>query len=87
MSGSCSGFAESPTQGFSNRSGLDLVVFSILIAFMIFRPQGLLGRADIQEGMSRMTRYRERLTSQIADPPGPAVGQDSRVALHGDPGP
>jgi branched-chain amino acid transport system permease protein len=27
----------------------DLVIFSILIAFMIFRPQGLLGRADIKK--------------------------------------
>ena len=27
----------------------DLVVFTILIAFMIFRPQGLLGRADIRK--------------------------------------
>ena len=27
----------------------DLVVFLILIAFMILRPQGLLGRADIRK--------------------------------------
>ena len=35
--------------GYSTTAWSDLVVFSILIAFMIFRPQGLLGRADIRK--------------------------------------
>jgi branched-chain amino acid transport system permease protein len=43
------GFAESYTQGYVATKWSDLVVFSILIAFMIFRPQGLLGRADIRK--------------------------------------
>ena len=43
------GFAESYTQGYISTKWYDLVVFSILIAFMIFRPQGLLGRADIRK--------------------------------------
>jgi branched-chain amino acid transport system permease protein len=43
------GFAESYTQGYITTKWSDLVVFSILIAFMIFRPQGLLGRADIRK--------------------------------------
>ena len=43
------GFAESYTQGYVSTKWSDLVVFSILIAFMIFRPRGLLGRADIHK--------------------------------------
>jgi branched-chain amino acid transport system permease protein len=43
------GFAESYTQGYISTKWSDLVVFSILIAFMIFRPQGLLGRPDISK--------------------------------------
>jgi branched-chain amino acid transport system permease protein len=43
------GFAESFTQGYWSTKWSDLVVFSILIAFMILRPQGLLGRADIRK--------------------------------------
>src|SRR6266852_3097919 len=43
------GFAESYTQGYISTKWSDLVVFSILIAFMIFRPQGLLGRKDIRK--------------------------------------
>ncbi len=43
------GFAESYTEGYISTKWSDLVVFSILIAFMIFRPQGLLGRADIRK--------------------------------------
>ena len=43
------GFAESYTQGYVSTKWSDLVVFSILIAFMIFRPQGLLGRPDISK--------------------------------------
>jgi branched-chain amino acid transport system permease protein len=43
------GFAEAYTQGYISTKWSDLVVFSILIALMIFRPQGLLGRADIRK--------------------------------------
>jgi branched-chain amino acid transport system permease protein len=43
------GFAESYTEGYVSTRWSDLVVFSILIAFMLFRPQGLLGRADIRK--------------------------------------
>ena len=43
------GAAESYTAGYWTTSWSDLVVFSILIGFMIFRPQGLLGRADIRK--------------------------------------
>ncbi len=43
------GFAEAYTQGYISTKWSDLVVFSILITFMIFRPQGLLGRADIRK--------------------------------------
>jgi branched-chain amino acid transport system permease protein len=43
------GFAESFTEGYISTKWSDLIVFSILIAFMIFRPQGLLGRADIRK--------------------------------------
>jgi branched-chain amino acid transport system permease protein len=43
------GFAEAYAQGYISTKWSDLIVFSILIAFMIFRPQGLLGRADIRK--------------------------------------
>jgi branched-chain amino acid transport system permease protein len=47
------GFAESFAAGYWPGSAgtrwTDLVIFSILIAFMIFRPQGLLGRPDIKK--------------------------------------
>jgi branched-chain amino acid transport system permease protein len=43
------GFAEAYTQGYVSTKWADLVVFSILIVFMLFRPQGLLGRADIKK--------------------------------------
>ena len=43
------GFLESFTEGYISTKWSDLIVFSILIAFMIFRPQGLLGRADIRK--------------------------------------
>ena len=42
------GMAESYTTYWTTRWS-DLVVFSILIAFMLARPQGLLGRADIRK--------------------------------------
>jgi branched-chain amino acid transport system permease protein len=47
------GFAESYTQGYWPGEGgtrwSDLIVFSILVLFMIFRPSGLLGRPDIRK--------------------------------------
>jgi branched-chain amino acid transport system permease protein len=43
------GCAESYAQGYISTKWSDLIVFSLLIAFMIFRPQGLLGRADIRK--------------------------------------
>jgi branched-chain amino acid transport system permease protein len=43
------GLAESYTQGKLDPRWSDLIVFSILILFMLFRPQGLLGRADIRK--------------------------------------
>jgi branched-chain amino acid transport system permease protein len=43
------GFAEAYSQGYISTKWSDLIVFLILIAFMIFRPQGLLGRADIRK--------------------------------------
>ena len=43
------GLAESYTQGYISTQWSDLFVFSLLIGFMIFRPQGLLGRADIRK--------------------------------------
>ena len=47
------GFAESYTAGYwpgqAGTRWTDLVIFVILIAFMIFRPQGLFGRADIKK--------------------------------------
>jgi branched-chain amino acid transport system permease protein len=43
------GFAESYTQGYISTQWSDLFVFSLLIGFMIFRPRGLLGRADIRK--------------------------------------
>jgi branched-chain amino acid transport system permease protein len=43
------GFAESYTQGYVSTKWSDLFVFLILIAFMIFRPQGMFGRADIRK--------------------------------------
>ena len=55
------GFAESYAAGYLDELPIhlwprsagtrwtDLVIFSILIVFMIFRPQGLLGRPDIKK--------------------------------------
>jgi branched-chain amino acid transport system permease protein len=43
------GFAESYTQGYWSTKWSDLVVFSLLVLFMLFRPQGLLGRPDIRK--------------------------------------
>ena len=43
------GFAESYTQGYWSTRWSDLLIFSMLIFFMLFRPQGLLGRPDIKK--------------------------------------
>jgi branched-chain amino acid transport system permease protein len=43
------GGLESYTAGYISTKWSDLFVFSVLILFMIFRPQGLLGRADIRK--------------------------------------
>ncbi len=43
------GFAEAYTQGYISTRWSDLFVFMILILFMLFRPQGLLGKADIRK--------------------------------------
>ena len=43
------GFAEAYAQGYWDTRWSDLAVFSVLIVFMLFRPQGLLGRADIRK--------------------------------------
>ena len=43
------GFAEAYTQGYVSTRWSDLFVFVILIAFMVFRPQGLFGKADIRK--------------------------------------
>ena len=47
------GFAESYTAGYwpgsAGRAGPTSSSSSILIVFMIFRPQGLFGRADIKK--------------------------------------
>ncbi|MFN8224307.1 MAG: branched-chain amino acid ABC transporter permease [Gaiellales bacterium] len=43
------GLAEAYTQGYASSKWSDLLVFAILIAFMLFRPQGLFGKADIKK--------------------------------------
>jgi branched-chain amino acid transport system permease protein len=43
------GFSEAYIQGYVSTKWSDLYVFLILVAFMIFRPQGLLGRPDIRK--------------------------------------
>jgi len=43
------GFAESYTQGYVSTRWSDLFVFVILILFLMFRPQGILGKADIRK--------------------------------------
>jgi branched-chain amino acid transport system permease protein len=47
------GFAEAYTAGYwpgqAGTRWTNLVIFSILIVFMVFRPQGLFGRADIKK--------------------------------------
>jgi branched-chain amino acid transport system permease protein len=43
------GLAEAYTQGYISSKWSDLLVFVILILFMLFRPQGLFGKADINK--------------------------------------
>ena len=43
------GVAEAYTQYYISTRWSDLIVFSILILFMLFRPQGLFGKADIRK--------------------------------------
>jgi branched-chain amino acid transport system permease protein len=43
------GFAESFTQGYVSTRWSDLAVFTLLIGFMLFRPQGLFGKPDIKK--------------------------------------
>jgi branched-chain amino acid transport system permease protein len=43
------GLAEAYTQGYVSSQWSDLFVFVILIGFMLFRPQGLFGKADINK--------------------------------------
>jgi branched-chain amino acid transport system permease protein len=43
------GLAESFSIGYLSSTFYDLIVFAILIAVMIVRPSGLLGRADIKK--------------------------------------
>ncbi len=43
------GFAESYAQGYISTRWSDLLVFILLILFLVFRPQGILGKADIRK--------------------------------------
>ena len=43
------GFAESYAQGYISTRWSDLLVFVLLILFLVFRPQGILGKADIRK--------------------------------------
>jgi branched-chain amino acid transport system permease protein len=43
------GFAEAYTAGYWTTRWSDLVIFSLLIGFLLFRPSGLLGHADIKK--------------------------------------
>ena len=43
------GFAEAFTQGYISTRWSDLLVFSLLIGFMLFRPSGLFGTAEIKK--------------------------------------
>ena len=43
------GLAEAYTQGYVSTRWSDLAVFTLLIAFMLLRPQGLFGRPDIKK--------------------------------------
>ena len=91
------GFAESYSAGYSTPSTsaashlaeasgtrwTDLIIFVILIAFMIFRPQGLLGPAGHQEGLSVSDSTPEYPSRRIEPPvTSPAIGHDEWVARH-----
>ena len=43
------GFAESYIAGYWTTRWSDLVIFTVLIGFMLFRPSGLLGQAGIKK--------------------------------------
>nr|MBA3429250.1 branched-chain amino acid ABC transporter permease [Actinomycetota bacterium] len=43
------GFAEAYTQGYISTRWSDLLVFSLLILFMLFRPQGLFGSPELKK--------------------------------------
>jgi branched-chain amino acid transport system permease protein len=43
------GLAEAYSQGYVSTRWSDLYVFVILVLFMLFRPQGLLGKVDIRK--------------------------------------
>ena len=43
------GLAEAYSQGYISTRWSDLFVFVILVLFMLFRPQGLLGKVDIRK--------------------------------------
>ena len=43
------GLAEAYTQGYISSKWSDFLVFVILIGFMLFRPQGLFGKKDINK--------------------------------------
>ena len=43
------GLAEAYTQGYVSSKWSDLFVFVLLIGFMLFRPQGLFGKADVKK--------------------------------------
>jgi branched-chain amino acid transport system permease protein len=43
------GFAESYTAGYWTTRWSDLVIFTLLISFMLFRPSGLLGTAGLKK--------------------------------------
>ena len=45
----CSALIESVTQTYITTQWSNLVIFSVLIVFMLVRPQGLLGRPDIRK--------------------------------------
>ena len=43
------GLIESVTQTYITTEWSNLVIFSVLIVFMLVRPQGLLGRPDMKK--------------------------------------
>jgi branched-chain amino acid transport system permease protein len=49
LGGLAIGLAEAYTVGYLTSSFRDVVVFSILILFLLVRPQGILGRPDVSK--------------------------------------